>query len=138
MMRREFAAGLALGSILGMIGLLRILLWPTRAALYGKHYVLVAITVACSLVGVVLWGTISGSMLPLIMRRLGFDPPALRPHLSPRWSCDWPGHLLYNGECHSARHLLIQGYALCHAWEQFLMALCSTAWAGYWSTANTS
>jgi magnesium transporter len=73
-MRREFAAGLALGSILGMIGLLRILLWPTRAALYGEHYVLIAITVACSLIGVVLWGTISGSMLPLIMRRLGFDP----------------------------------------------------------------
>jgi magnesium transporter len=73
-MRREFAAGLALGSILGMIGLLRILLWPTRATIYGEHYVLIAITVACSLVGVVLWGTISGSMLPLIMRRLGFDP----------------------------------------------------------------
>jgi magnesium transporter len=73
-MRREWAAGLALGAILGMIGLLRILLWPTRATLYGEHYVLVAITVACSLVGVVLWGTISGSMLPLLMRRLGFDP----------------------------------------------------------------
>ena len=73
-MRREFAAGLALGSILGMIGLLRILLWPTRAALYGEHYILIALTVACSLVGIVLWGTISGSMLPLIMRRLGFDP----------------------------------------------------------------
>ena len=73
-MRREFAAGLALGSILGMIGLLRILLWPTRAALYGEHYILIALTVACSLVGIVLWGTISGSMLPLMMRRLGFDP----------------------------------------------------------------
>jgi magnesium transporter len=73
-MRREWAAGLALGAILGMIGLLRILLWPSRATLYGEHYILVAITVACSLVGVVLWGTISGSMLPLIMRRLGFDP----------------------------------------------------------------
>ena len=72
--RREFAAGLALGSILGMIGLLRILLWPTRATLYGEHYVLIALTVACSLVGVVLWGTLSGSMLPLILRRLGFDP----------------------------------------------------------------
>ena len=72
--RRECAAGLALGSILGLIGLLRILLWPTRATLYGEHYVLIAITVACSLIGVVLWGTISGSMLPLILRRLGFDP----------------------------------------------------------------
>jgi magnesium transporter len=57
-----------------MIGLFRILLWPTRATLYGEHYILIAITVAGSLVGVVLWGTISGSMLPLIMRRLGFDP----------------------------------------------------------------
>ena len=73
-MRRECAAGLALGSILGLIGLFRILLWPTRATLYGEHYVLVAITVACSLIGIVLWGTISGSMLPLILRRLGFDP----------------------------------------------------------------
>ena len=72
--RREFAAGLALGSILGMIGLLRILLWPTRATLYGEHYALIALTVACSLLGVVLWGTLSGSMLPLILRRLGFDP----------------------------------------------------------------
>jgi magnesium transporter len=72
--RRECAAGLALGSILGMIGLFRILLWPTRATLYGEHYILIAITVACSLIGVVLWGTISGSMLPLILRRLGFDP----------------------------------------------------------------
>jgi magnesium transporter len=73
-MRREVAAGLALGSILGMIGLMRILLWPTRATLYGEHYVLIALTVAVSLVGVVLWGTISGSMLPLLLRRLGFDP----------------------------------------------------------------
>jgi magnesium transporter len=53
---------------------MRILLWPTRATLYGEHYVLIALTVAVSLVGVVLWGTISGSMLPLLLRRLGFDP----------------------------------------------------------------
>jgi magnesium transporter len=72
--RREVAAGLALGAILGTIGLCRILLWPTRVTVYGEHYVLVAITVACSLIGVVLWGTISGSMLPLLLRRLGFDP----------------------------------------------------------------
>ena len=62
-MRREFAAGLALGSILGMIGLLNPALADART-IYGEHYVLIAITVACSLVGVVLWGTISGSMLP--------------------------------------------------------------------------
>ncbi len=73
-LRREVAAGLALGTILGMIGLLRILLWPTRASLYGPYYGLIALTVALSLVGVVLWGTISGSMLPLLLRRIGFDP----------------------------------------------------------------
>jgi len=73
-MRRECAAGLTLGMILGTIGLLRILLWPSRTVVYGEHYVLVAITVACTLVGIVLWGTLSGSMLPLLLRRLGFDP----------------------------------------------------------------
>lgn len=72
--RRECAAGVALGAVLGFIGLCRILLWPSRATLYGEHYVRIAFTVSCSLVGVVLWGTISGSMLPLLLRRLGFDP----------------------------------------------------------------
>lgn len=73
-MRRELATGLALGTILGLIGLLRIALWPNRLALYGEHYGLIALTVACSLLGVVMWGTISGSMLPLLLRRLGLDP----------------------------------------------------------------
>jgi magnesium transporter len=73
-MRRELAAGLALGTILGAIGLLRILLWPTRAQVYGEHYLLVGLTVACSLIGVVLFGTLAGSMLPFVLRRLGFDP----------------------------------------------------------------
>jgi magnesium transporter len=71
---RELAAGFALGAILGAIGLTRILLWPARAQLYGEHYLLVGLTVAFSLVGVVLFGTIAGSMLPFILRRLGFDP----------------------------------------------------------------
>jgi magnesium transporter len=72
--RREIFAGLVLGTILGMIGLMRILLWPTRVQVYGEHYILVGLTVAISLVGVVLFGTIAGSMLPFILRRLGFDP----------------------------------------------------------------
>jgi len=73
-MRREIGAGLALGSILGMIAMLRIMLWPNREVLYGEHFFLVGLTVSCSLVGVVLWGTLTGSMLPFILRRLGFDP----------------------------------------------------------------
>jgi magnesium transporter len=73
--RRELLAGLALGAILGSIGLLRITIWSAvDPNLYGPHWVLVAFTVALSLVGVVLWGTLSGSLLPLILRRLGFDP----------------------------------------------------------------
>ncbi len=56
------------------IGLLRILVWQAFLAPYGAHYLLVAITVAASLVGVVLWGTLAGSMLPFMLRRLGFDP----------------------------------------------------------------
>src|SRR5882724_7432371 len=70
--RRELAAGLALGCVLAAIALVRILLWPRRAQIYGPHYVLVAATVACSLIGVVLFGSIAGSMLPFILRRLGF------------------------------------------------------------------
>ena len=71
---REVCSGLILGLILGTIGFLRILLWPTRDQLYGEHYLLIAFTVAGSLVGVVLWGSLAGSMLPFILRRLKFDP----------------------------------------------------------------
>ena len=73
-MRREVFAGLTLGAILGGIGFLRIALWSAFSDMYGEHWLLVAITVAISLVGVVLWGTLSGSLMPLVMRRLGFDP----------------------------------------------------------------
>jgi magnesium transporter len=71
---RELLTGLALGTCLSLVGLTRILLWPAREQLYGPHYILVAFTVAVSIVGVVLWGTLSGSMLPFILRRMGFDP----------------------------------------------------------------
>ncbi len=73
-MRREFLTGLALGSILGAIGFLRIGLWSLFGDLYGPHWLLVALTVAISLVGVVVWGALAGSLLPLVLRRLGFDP----------------------------------------------------------------
>jgi magnesium transporter len=71
---RELASGLALGAILGLLGMLRISLWPTRLEQYGQHYVLVAVVVSFSLVGVVLLGSLTGSMLPFLLRRLGFDP----------------------------------------------------------------
>jgi len=72
--RRELGAGLVLGIVLGTIALGRILIWQVLSHSYGEHYLLVAATVACSLVGVVLFGTIVGSMLPILLRRLGFDP----------------------------------------------------------------
>jgi magnesium transporter len=75
-MRRELLSGLALGGILGAIGFLRISLWSAFSDLYGPHWLLVALTVGVALVGIVLWGTLAGSMLPLVLRRLGFDPAA--------------------------------------------------------------
>jgi len=73
-LRREIATGLALGTLLGSIGLLQILLWPSRETLYGPHYVLVALSVGLALIGIVLWGAVAGSMLPFLLRRLGLDP----------------------------------------------------------------
>ena len=72
---RELPAGLTLGSILGVIGVIRILLWQSLGWYdYGIHHVLVAFTVGSALVGVVLFGSLAGSMLPFVLRRLGFDP----------------------------------------------------------------
>ena len=75
-MRREVLSGWALGTILGTIGFLRITLWSAFSNLYGKHWLLVALTVGVALVGIVLWGTLAGSMLPFILRRCGVDPAA--------------------------------------------------------------
>jgi magnesium transporter len=75
-MRREILAGLTLGAILGGIGFLRITVWSAFSDIYGPHWLLIAVTVAVSLVGVVLWGTLTGSLLPFLLRRLGFDPAA--------------------------------------------------------------
>jgi magnesium transporter len=72
--RRELAAGLALGSILGTIGLMRIFIWQGFFNTYGRHWLLVGLTVALSLIGVVTFGTLAGSFLPFVLRRLGFDP----------------------------------------------------------------
>ena len=74
-MRRELATGLMLGAILGVVGLLRILLWSRLyPEEYGVHYWRIGLTVGFSLVGIVLWGSLCGSMLPLLLKRLGADP----------------------------------------------------------------
>jgi magnesium transporter len=73
-MRREVLTGLLLGSLLGVLGFVRIALWSAFTPIYGPHWPLVALTVGFSLVGVVLWGTLSGSMLPFVLRRVGADP----------------------------------------------------------------
>jgi magnesium transporter len=73
---RESTSGIALGLFLGVLGTLRIVLWPGKEELYGPHYVWVGIAVGCSVVGVVMFGTLCGSMLPFLLRRLGLDPAA--------------------------------------------------------------
>ncbi len=75
-MRREILSGLALGSILGAVGFVRVSAWEGLFGTYGTHWFLIGFTVMASLVGVVLWGTLAGSMMPLVMKRLGADPAA--------------------------------------------------------------
>jgi magnesium transporter len=76
-MRKELMSGFVLGSILGSVGFLRIALWQKfHFYNYGEHWLKVALTVSFSLLGVVMWGTISGSMLPIILKKLGADPAA--------------------------------------------------------------
>ncbi|MFP5042569.1 magnesium transporter [Parasediminibacterium sp. JCM 36343] len=74
-LRRELISGLLLGSVLGIIGFVRVAVWHSIApTLYGQHWNLIGCTVGFSLLGVVLWGTLSGSMLPIALKKLGADP----------------------------------------------------------------
>lgn len=73
--RREFIQGLMLGTVLGAIGFIRVVVWASLSpGVYGEHEIRVAFTVGFALLGVVLWGTLSGSMLPILIKRLGGDP----------------------------------------------------------------
>jgi magnesium transporter len=72
---REIPTGLTLGIILGIIGIARISLWQYLGIFdYGEHWQLVALTVGLGLVGIVTFGSLAGSMLPFLLKRLGFDP----------------------------------------------------------------
>jgi magnesium transporter len=72
---REVPTGVALGAILGVIGIVRIAVWQSIGLYnYGQHWVLLTVTVAAALVGIVTFGSLAGSMLPFILQRLGFDP----------------------------------------------------------------
>ncbi len=73
-MGRELTAGVALGLLLGTIGFLRIVIWQAASPIYGEYYMLVALTILLTLVGVVTFGALTGSMLPFILRRCGLDP----------------------------------------------------------------
>jgi len=77
-MRKEIVSGLVLGIILGAVGFTRIFIWQDVLHWYnyGEHWILVASTVFFALIGVVLWGTLAGSMLPLVLKKLGADPAA--------------------------------------------------------------
>lgn len=73
-MRREILSGLSLGAILGTIGFIRISTWALFFHSYGPYWPLLALTVGLALIGIVLWGTLAGSMLPFLLRRIGIDP----------------------------------------------------------------
>ncbi len=73
-MRREIVSGLLLGIVLGAMGFLRIFIWTQFSDMYGPHWILIAGTVGVALLGVVLWGSLAGSMLPLLLKKLGADP----------------------------------------------------------------
>ncbi|ANI90635.1 magnesium transporter [Arachidicoccus ginsenosidimutans] len=81
-MRREILSGLMLGLILGIIGFSRVSLWQWFHDIgimnftYGTHWLLIGITIGFSLIGIILWGSLAGSMLPILLKKLGADPAA--------------------------------------------------------------
>jgi magnesium transporter len=75
-LEREILSGIFLGIILGFIGFFRVAIWNLFSNIYGEYWLMIAVTVGLSLTGVVLVGTVTGSLLPLILRRLGLDPAA--------------------------------------------------------------
>ena len=106
-MRREILSGLALGAILGIIGFARVAIGERVSGGYGEWWLLIAFTIALALVGVVLWGTLVGSMLPFLMRRFGADPAASStPFVATL--CDVTGLVIY----FSVAHYLLRGVVL--------------------------
>lgn len=107
-LRREFTSGLMLGLVLGIIGFIRVIIWQSiMPNIYGEHYMRIALAVGISLIGVVLWGTLSGSMLPLLLKRLGADPAvSSAPFVATL--VDVTGLLIY----FSAAYFLLQGILL--------------------------
>ncbi len=93
-MRREILSGLMLGSILGIIGFLQVAILTNVFHVISSHWVLIGITVFFSLIGIVLWGTISGSMLPFILKKLGADPATSSAPLIATL-CDVTGLVIY-------------------------------------------
>ncbi len=72
--RREVISGLTLGGILALIGFIRIAAWSQFTTIYGPHWLLLGFTVSFTLIGVVVWGTLAGSMIPMMLKKLGMDP----------------------------------------------------------------
>jgi magnesium transporter len=74
-MKKEILSGLFLGSILGIIGFIRIMVWQKTGIYdYGVYWIWIAFSVSCSLIAIVLWGTLTGSLIPFVLRRIGLDP----------------------------------------------------------------
>ncbi len=106
-LKRELVSGILLGVVLGVFGFIRIAVWQQVTHVYGPHWEYIALTVGFSLMGVVLWGTLSGSMLPMILKRLGADPAvSSAPFVATL--VDVTGLIIY----FSLAYLFLEGYLL--------------------------